>query len=109
MIAYLDKSAGKVLSEVERLGLRHSLVPSATDPIRTIAQAAKSENKQIRADPRPRNAVSVPPPPEKLMQCMGNLEKFLHDQPQRTPVLIKSALGRKSKQVRPASTGFPVL
>jgi len=43
------------------------------------------------------------------MQCMGNLEKFLHDQPQRTPVLIKSALGRKSKQVRPASTGFPVL
>ena len=41
---------------------------------------------------RPGNAVFVPPPPEKLMQCMGNLEKFLHDQPQRTPVLIKSAL-----------------
>jgi len=26
------------------------------------------------------------------MKCMGDLEKFLHDQPQRTPALIKAAL-----------------
>lgn len=41
---------------------------------------------------RPGNARFVPPPPEKVMECMGALEKFLHDDPVRTPVLIKAAL-----------------
>lgn len=41
---------------------------------------------------RPGNAVFVPPPPEKVMECMGALEKFLHDDPVRTPALIKAAL-----------------
>lgn len=41
---------------------------------------------------RPGNARFVPPPPEKVVECMGELEKFLHDQPGRTPVLIKAAL-----------------
>ncbi len=41
---------------------------------------------------RPGNAVFVPPPPERLMECMGNLELFLHDQPARTPMLVKAAL-----------------
>jgi Fic family protein len=41
---------------------------------------------------RPGNALFVPPPPEKLMECMSDLEKFLHDQPARTPVLLKAAL-----------------
>ncbi len=41
---------------------------------------------------RPGNARFIPPPPDRLAECMGNLEKFLHDQPQRTPVLIKAAL-----------------
>ncbi len=41
---------------------------------------------------RPGNARFVPPPPDRISDCMGNLEKFLHDQPQRTPVLIKAAL-----------------
>lgn len=41
---------------------------------------------------RPGNARFVPPPPEKLMECLGDLEKFLHDQPERTPPLIKAAL-----------------
>jgi len=41
---------------------------------------------------RPGNAVFVPPPPEKVMDCMGALEKFLHDDPVRTPALIKAAL-----------------
>jgi len=41
---------------------------------------------------RPGNARFVPPPPERVIECMGNLEKFLHDQPQRTGVLIKAAL-----------------
>ena len=41
---------------------------------------------------RPGNAVFVPPPAERLQDCMGKLELFLHDQPERTPVLLKAAL-----------------
>ena len=38
------------------------------------------------------NARFVPPPPEELMACMGDLEEFLHDRPSRSPLLIKAAL-----------------
>lgn len=41
---------------------------------------------------RPGNARFVPPPPDEVMACMGDLEKYLHDQPSRTPVLLKAAL-----------------
>ena len=41
---------------------------------------------------RPGNARYVPPPPELVMECMGALEKFLHDDPNPTPTLIKAAL-----------------
>jgi len=40
---------------------------------------------------RPGNAIYVPPPWEQVIDCLGNLEKFLHDQPKRTPVLVKAA------------------
>lgn len=41
---------------------------------------------------RPGNAMFVPPPPEYLLECMGKLELFLHDQPETTPPLLKAAL-----------------
>jgi Fic family protein len=41
---------------------------------------------------RPGNARYVPPPPDRLVACLGDLEKFLHDKPTRTPVLMKAAL-----------------
>ena len=41
---------------------------------------------------RPGNAYFVPPPPDRVVDCMGDLEIFLHDQPTRTPALIKAAL-----------------
>jgi Fic family protein len=41
---------------------------------------------------RPANAAFVPPPPNHVIECMGLLEKFLHDDPVRTPLLIKAAL-----------------
>jgi Fic family protein len=41
---------------------------------------------------RPGNALYVPPPPEDVVPCMGALEKFLHDEPARTPTLLKAAL-----------------
>ncbi len=39
---------------------------------------------------RPGNAVFVPPPPNELAACLGNFEKFLHDE--KTPTLIRAAL-----------------
>ena len=41
---------------------------------------------------RPGTAKFVPPPPEKVLECMGQLELYLHDQPEKTPILIKVAL-----------------
>jgi Fic family protein len=41
---------------------------------------------------RPGNAVFVPPPSDQVPECMGKLEKWLHDQPERTPTLLKAAL-----------------
>jgi len=41
---------------------------------------------------RPGNAVFVPPPPEQVLTCMGQLELFLHDKPEPTPILLKAAL-----------------
>ena len=42
---------------------------------------------------RPGNARFVPPPHQQVEGCMAKLESFLHDQPSRTPTLIKAALG----------------
>lgn len=38
---------------------------------------------------RPGNAAFVPPPPQDVQHCMGELEKFLHSD---TPALLKAAL-----------------
>src|SRR5882757_6009605 len=41
---------------------------------------------------RPGNASFVPPPPEQLMECLGEFEKFLHDDKHRLPVLVEAGL-----------------
>jgi len=41
---------------------------------------------------RPGNAVFVPPPAEAVPDCMAALERFLNDQPESVPPLIKAAL-----------------
>jgi Fic family protein len=41
---------------------------------------------------RPGNAFYVPPPAHLVPDCMSALELFLHDQPTRTPTLLKTAL-----------------
>src|SRR5450759_2278281 len=41
---------------------------------------------------RPGNARFVPPPPDRLAACLTALEKFLNDQPERTPTILKAAL-----------------
>src|SRR5438105_15366926 len=41
---------------------------------------------------RPGNALFVPPPPQELVECMGQLELFLHEEAARLPLLIKAGL-----------------
>ncbi|MDE2759479.1 MAG: Fic family protein [Rhodobacteraceae bacterium] len=41
---------------------------------------------------RPGTATFVPPPPEYIQECMGKLELFYHDKPEKTSTLIKAAL-----------------
>jgi Fic family protein len=41
---------------------------------------------------RPGSAVSVPPPPESVVECMGALELFLHEERPDLPLLIKAGL-----------------
>jgi len=41
---------------------------------------------------RPGNAGFVPPPPAQMMENLGALEKFLHNDPVATPALVKAAL-----------------
>jgi Fic family protein len=41
---------------------------------------------------RPGNALFVPPPATKLMDCLDNFEKFLHDEKVKMPILIRAAI-----------------
>jgi Fic family protein len=41
---------------------------------------------------RPGNAAFVPPPPELVMECMGQLELFLHEERPDLPLLIRAGL-----------------
>lgn len=41
---------------------------------------------------RPGNAYFVPPPPDRVEDCMAALERFLHDENNPYPVLVKAAL-----------------
>ena len=41
---------------------------------------------------RPGNAIYVPPPPERLMECLDSFEKFLHDETLTLPLLAQLSL-----------------
>lgn len=41
---------------------------------------------------RPGNAVFVPPPADAVLECLTSLERFLNDEPEPVPPLIKAAL-----------------
>ena len=40
----------------------------------------------------PATARFVPPPPDRLMECLDAFEHFLHGKPERLPVLVRAAL-----------------
>lgn len=55
---------------------------------------------------RPGNAIYVPPPPDQVAESMSALEKFLHDIPERIPILIKAALSHvQFETIHPFSDG----
>jgi Fic family protein len=41
---------------------------------------------------RPGNAAFVPPPPERMMECLDRFEHFLHDEKDKLPVLVEAGL-----------------
>jgi Fic family protein len=41
---------------------------------------------------RPRNAAFVPPPPERMMECLDRFEHFFHDEQHKLPVLVEAGL-----------------
>jgi len=41
---------------------------------------------------RPGNAMFVPPPASEVDECLKHFERFLHDEPEATPPLVKAAL-----------------
>jgi len=41
---------------------------------------------------RPGNASFVPPPPERLMECLDSFERFLHDEKHKLPLLVEAGL-----------------
>ena len=41
---------------------------------------------------RPGNAVFVPPPPDRLMECLDSFEKYLHEESGKLPLLVKIGL-----------------
>ena len=53
---------------------------------------------------RPGNAVYVPPPPEMVLECMGQLEKFLHD-PNYSPLLVAGLAHVQFETIHPFLDG----
>jgi Fic family protein len=41
---------------------------------------------------RPGNAAFVPPPPERMMECLDLFERFLHDEKHKLPALVEAGL-----------------
>jgi Fic family protein len=41
---------------------------------------------------RPGNAAFVPPPPERMMECLDRFEHFLHDEKHKLPVLVEAGV-----------------
>lgn len=41
---------------------------------------------------RPGTASFVPPPPDRLIECLGEFEKFLHDDTHNLPVVVEAGL-----------------
>jgi Fic family protein len=75
----------RLLSEVHE-----RLMEGARGTERSPGQFRRSQN--WIGGSRPGNARFVPPPAHEVLPALGALEKFLHDDPVQTPILVKAAL-----------------
>ena len=86
------------LDRMEELPLSLRLIREIHAKLMDNARASHARPGEFRTSQnwiggsRPGNARFVPPPAEKLMECLGSLENFLHDETVRLPVLVKAAL-----------------
>jgi len=112
----LDEAPGVLLADVEEVScyvaaLEHGLerlregFPLSNRLIREIhahllcrARGSEKQPGEFRTSQnwiggaRPGLATYVPPPPERVLDCMGELERFLHQPAEQVPVLVKTAL-----------------
>ena len=83
----------------------HSGFPICSRLIKEMHKMLLSKGRGSKKDPgnfrksqnwiggsRPGNATFVPPPANNVVECMGDLEKFLNDKQQSISVLIKAGL-----------------
>ena len=111
-----DEAPGVPLHDVQEVSnyvaaLNHGLdrlrggFPLSLRLIREIHQVLLSKGRGSDKEPgefrqsqnwiggtRPGTAAFVPPPPELVLDCMGALERFLHDERAKLPVLVKAGL-----------------
>jgi Fic family protein len=86
------------LQQLSKLPLSLRLLKEIHGVLLSKGRGSKKEPGEFRRSPnwiggtRPGNAIFVPPPPDQLLECLGALEKFLHNDPVKTPLLIKAAL-----------------
>lgn len=86
------------LKRLETLPLSLRLLKEIHGVLLAKGRGSKEEPGEFRhsqnwvGGTRPGNALFVPPPPDQVLECLGALEKFLHNDPVKTPLLIKAAL-----------------
>jgi Fic family protein len=86
------------LKALERLPLSIRLLKEIHGVLLSKGRGSKKEPGEFRRSQnwvggtRPGNALFVPPPSDQVLECLGALEKFLHNDPVKTPLLIKAAL-----------------
>jgi Fic family protein len=86
------------LKRLEKLPLSLRLLKEIHGILLAKGRGSKQEPGEFRhsqnwvGGTRPGNAVYVPAPPDHVLECLGALEKFLHNDPVKTPLLIKAAL-----------------
>ncbi len=86
------------LARLKEFPMSLRLIKEIHEKLMTNARGGNKQPGQFRTSQnwiggsRPGNANFVPPPPELLMESLGDLENFLNDETIKLPVLIKAAL-----------------
>lgn len=86
------------IERLEKLPLSLRLICEAHEKLMNNSRGNNKNPGEFRTSQnwiggsRPGNALFVPPPAEKLMDCLDNFEKFLHDEKVKMPILIRAAI-----------------